>query len=360
MATLEPCAKAKCPSGMGLNALTGLVIAIAAIACILPSDRGIIATAQASAENLVIPLPRPRPVMRLPRPRLGTFPGSTRVMEFESAPFPYDGKNPVTGKPFFNVFYEGRFGRRGARGQVYWENDTYTDPRVLLHIPKGFDIRKPAVIVVFFHGHGARIDRDVRDRQQVAAQITRSDANAVVVAPQFAVDAADSSPGAFWEPGFIDEFLSEAAEQFALMLGQPKTVRTFFKMPIILVSYSGGYVPTAWALRLGHFKDRLRGIVLMDSLYGELEQFEKWILSNRNGFFISGYLGSTRARNLELQRDLADKGIAIQRSLNGNIAPGSVVFIPGHSEDSHRDYVTQAWTADPIADILNRLPQYHQ
>ena len=172
--------------------------------------------------------------------------------------------------------------------------------RVLLSIPKGFDIRKPAVMVVFFHGHGAKIDRDVRDRQQVAAQITRSDANAVVVAPQFAVDAADLSPGAFWDPGFFDEFLSEAGEQFALMLGQPKTARTFFKMPLIFVSYSGGFVPTAWALRLGHIKDRLRGIVLMDSLYGELEHFENWILKYRRGFFISGYLGSTRARNLQL------------------------------------------------------------
>ena len=242
----------------------------------LPTDRGIIATAHATgAENLAIPLPRPRPVIRIPRPRLGSFPGKTQLMDFESAPFPYDGKNPMTGQPFFNVFFEGRFGRRGARGQVYWENDTYTDPRVLLHIPKGFDIRKPAVMVVFFHGHGARIDRDVRDRQQVAAQITRSDANAVVVAPQFAVDAADSSPGAFWEPGFFDEFLSEASEQFALMLGQPKAVRTFFRMPVVFISYSGGFVPTAWALRLGHLKDRLRGIVLMDSLYGELEHFRE-------------------------------------------------------------------------------------
>ena len=124
-------------------------------------------------------------------------------MEFESAPFPYDGKNPITGKPFFDVFFDGRFGKRGARGHVYWENESYTDSRVLLSIPKGFDIRKPAVMVVFFHGHGAKIDRDVRDRQQVAAQITRSDANAVVVAPQFAVDAADSSPGAFWDPGLL-------------------------------------------------------------------------------------------------------------------------------------------------------------
>lgn len=346
---------------MGPNALTGFGAAILAIVAILQPDHGIIATAQATgAENLVIPLPRPRPVIRVPRPRLGAFPGKTQLMEFESAPFPYDGKHPLTGKPFFNVFYDGRFGRRGARGQVYWENETYTDPRVLLHIPKGFDIRKPAVIVVFFHGHGAKIDRDVRDRQQVAAQITRSDANAVVVAPQFAVNAADSSPGAFWEPGFFDEFMSEAGEQFALMLGQPRAARTFFKMPIIFISYSGGFVPTAWALRLGNIKDRLRGIVLMDSLYGELEHFEKWILSNRRGFFISGYLGSTRTRNLQLQRELAEKNIPISKSLDATIRPGSVVFIAGHSEDSHRDYVTQSWTVDPIADILNRLPEFQQ
>jgi hypothetical protein len=99
----------------GLNALTGITAAILAIACILAPDRGIIATARATgAENLVIPLPRPRPVIRIPRPRVGTFPGITRVMDFESAPFPYDGMNPITGKPFFNVFFDGRFGRRGA------------------------------------------------------------------------------------------------------------------------------------------------------------------------------------------------------------------------------------------------------
>ena len=120
--------------------------------------------------------------------------------------------------------------------------------------------------------------------------------------------------------------MSEAAEQFALMLGQPKSVRTFFKLPILFVSYSGGFVPTAWALRLGQIKDRLRGIVLMDSLYGELEHFEKWILSNRRGFFISAYLGSTRARNLELQRDLADKGIPT--ILTGFAVPGCNMHSP--------------------------------
>ena len=72
-------------------------------------------------------------------------------------------------------------------------------------------------------------------------------------------------------------------------------------------------------------------------------------------------ISARRARAiLSCSATLPNKGIPIQKSLDGDIKPGSVVFIPGHSEDSHRDYVTQSWTADPIADILNRLPEYHQ
>ena len=63
---------------------------------------------------------------------------------------------------------------------------------------RGFDPKRPAVMVVFFHGHGANLAQDVYDRQQVPAQITAAGVNAVLVAPQFAVDAADSSAGKFW------------------------------------------------------------------------------------------------------------------------------------------------------------------
>ena len=70
-------------------------------------------------------------------------------------------------------------------------------------------------MVVFFHGHGANLARDVRDRQQVPAQITAAGTNAVLVAPQFAVDAADSSAGKFWEPNGFRRFLDEAAVKLA-------------------------------------------------------------------------------------------------------------------------------------------------
>ena len=72
-----------------------------------------------------------------------------------------------------------------------------------------FDARKPGVIVVFFHGNGATLERDVRDRQMVPQQISDSGVNAVLLAPQLAVDAADSSAGKFWQPGGLKRFVDE-------------------------------------------------------------------------------------------------------------------------------------------------------
>jgi hypothetical protein len=71
------------------------------------------------------------------------------------------------------------------------------------------------VIVVFFHGHGATLERDVRDRQLLPAQISESGANAVLVAPQLAYDAADSSAGKFWERGGLKRFMAEATGHLA-------------------------------------------------------------------------------------------------------------------------------------------------
>jgi len=70
---------------------------------------------------------------------------------------------------------------------VLWESQIFSDDRVLLHIPPSFNPKRPAVMVVFFHGHGANLAKDVRDRRQVPAQITAAGVNAVLVAPQFAL-----------------------------------------------------------------------------------------------------------------------------------------------------------------------------
>ena len=96
-----------------------------------------------------------------------------------------------------------------------------------MHVPKNFDVRKPGVIVVFFHGNGATLERDVRDRQLVPQQISDSGVNAVLLAPQLAVDAANSSAGKFWQPGGLKRFMDESADHLAELYGDPERGQGF-------------------------------------------------------------------------------------------------------------------------------------
>src|SRR5262245_20865598 len=166
----------------------------------------------------------------------------SKLVEFDTAPFPYDGLMPRSNKPFLDVVENGRRGHRTSAGHVYWADETYSDRQVLLHLPKGFDIRRPSLLIVFFHGHGAKLADDVYLRQQVPAQLSSSGVNAALVAPQLAFNAADSSAGKFWEPGAFARFLGEAAQHLARLHGDPRSVRSFASMPVVIVAYSGGYL----------------------------------------------------------------------------------------------------------------------
>ena len=289
----------------------------------------------------------------------------TSLVAFETAPFPYSGSVAETDKPFINVEENGRRGHRTAFGRTYWEDETYADSRVLLHIPKGFDVRRPSVMIVYFHGHGATLRRDVLARQRVPAQISASGVNAVLVVPQFAVDASDSSAGKFWQPGAFGEFLGEAAQKLALLHGDPRSVRAFASMPIVMVAYSGGYAPAAWCASRGGVSNRVRGVVLLDALYGELDKFASWISADRSAFFVSTYLSSTRDKNAELERVLVSRDVEITNGLDRRLTPGSVSIFAGvgdgtEGKRTHRDLVTHAWVDNPLADLLGRLKEYRR
>lgn len=283
----------------------------------------------------------------------------TTLVPFDTAPFPYHGTMPGSNAPFLNVDENGRKGHRTGSGRVYWEDQTYNDNRVLLHIPKGFDIRRPALMMVFFHGHGATLERDVLARQKVPDQISASNANVVLVAPQLAVDAADSSAGKFWQPGVFGRFIGEAGQQLARLHGDRKSLRTFASMPVIIVAYSGGYVAAASAIERGGLKKRVRGVVLLDSLYGDLDKFAHWIEADPSAFFVSVYLGSTRNQNAQFEDILAAHDVDVSPQINTRLATGGVAVVPG-GDGRHRDLVTHAWVDNPIIDILKRLPEYRR
>jgi len=281
----------------------------------------------------------------------------TTLVSMKSSAFPFYGNNPASDAPFLNVSSGDRRGHRSYSGRVYWQDQTYNDSRVLMHIPENFDVRKPGVIVVFFHGNGATLERDVRDRQLVPQQITDSGVNAVLLAPQMAVDAADSSAGKFWQPGGFKRFMEESVGNLARLYGDPASAKQFAKMPIVIVGYSGGFLPTAWSLEVGGISDRVRGVILLDAIYGELDKFASWIEGHRSGFFVSSYTHYTSGHNHELMHMLRAKGIAVSEDMDGPLRPGSVRFVETGSGITHRDYVTQAWTRNPIEEVLVKMAQ---
>jgi hypothetical protein len=289
------------------------------------------------------------PYQRPPREELTTLVG------LKSSAFPYFGNNPRTDEPFINISKGERRGHRSYGGKVYWQDETYNDNRVLMHVPENFDIKKPGVIVVFFHGHGARLERDVRDRQLVPQQISQSGANAVLLAPQLAVDAADSSAGKFWQPGGLKRFINESSEYLARLYGDPNAARTFANMPVIIIGYSGGFVPTAWSLEVGGLGNRVRGVVLLDAVYGELDKFASWVGNNRSSFFVSAYTRYTQRHDQELMAMIREKGVSISDDMDGPLRPGSVVFVKTPDGVTHRDYVTHAWTDRPVKEVLAKM-----
>jgi hypothetical protein len=279
----------------------------------------------------------------------------TTLVGLKSSAFPYLGNNPRTDEPFLNISRGDRRGHRGNAGRVYWQDETYNDNRVLMHVPENFDVRKPGVIVVFFHGNGATLERDVRDRQLVPQQISDSGVNAVLLAPQLAVDAADSSAGKFWQPGGLKRFVNESSDHLARLYGDPRTAKDFANMPVIIVGYSGGFVPAAWSLEVGGLGNRVRGVFLLDAVYGELDKFASWIVNNRSGFFVSAYTRHTKRHDRELMQMLKEKGITIAEDMDGPLQPGSVAFVESAEGVTHRDYVTRAWTENPVKEVLVKM-----
>jgi len=280
------------------------------------------------------------------------------LASFQNSAFPYRGLIPnyqESGKsrPFLDVNDNGRLGHSSPRGGLHWEDETYSDHSVLMAAPMSFDPSRPGVIIVFFHGNMATLSRDVVARQQIVRQVADSSLNAVLVAPQLAVDAPDSSAGRFWTQGGFSTFLDEAETK----LGQfyPGAAGAFRRMPVVIVAYSGGYLPAVYSLAVGGAQGRVRGVVLLEALYGERDKFVNWVEGpGRHGFFISAYSTSSKEGNEALRAELEQAGVRAESGLPSSLSPGVVAFVDAGQVD-HNDFLTSAWGGTPLRDILARI-----
>ena len=283
---------------------------------------------------------------------------SIELAAFQNSAFPYHGLIPnyqETGKtrPFLDVDDNGRLGHSSPRGGLLWEDQTYNDRTVLLAAPETFDPSRPGHIVVFFHGNNATLERDVIARQQIVRQLADSGLNAVLVAPQLAHDAPDSSAGKFWSPDGFAAFLDEAERKLGDFY--PSARGAFRRMPVIVVAYSGGYLPAAYSLTVGGDAGRVRGVVLLDALYGERDKFVGWIEGpGRNAFFVSAYSTSSQDGNMAVEAELRQAGLTVQDNLPASLVPGEIAFVDAGVVD-HNDFVTSAWGGAPLRDVFSRI-----
>jgi hypothetical protein len=313
---------------------------------------GLLLPADVMARTLSRSSPPP-PVTRAQRQSV------TRILPFRWSPFPYRGAGDDGRTPFFNVV-EGKGRRRGrlsASGEVLWEDVVYSDAGVLLHVPASFDPRQPARIVVFFHGHGSSIDRVASD-MELARQLAQADVNAVLVAPQFAREAADSSPGKFWQPGIFARFIEEATLRLtdaaaANRAERPAVAAALRKAKVVLIAFSGGYKPAAFVLDRGGANARIDGVVLLDALYDEEERFARWFAAMRRQSFVASlYTDSTAPRQAILMDMLRRRRIAFGTELPASLRPGSAAFVACGSIQRHGRFVLEGPPRDPVRVLL--------
>ena len=241
--------------------------------------------------------------------------GEDRARRLRHLAVPLSGQPPGQDKPFFDVEKDGRRGHTSPRGGIYWEDTTYSDRRVLLYIPRGFDAALPAVMIVYFHGNVATLERVVHRQQQVPRQLAESGLNAVLVAPQLAVNAADSSAGRFYDAGQFRRFVEEAGVRLARLHGDQRARAAIESLPVIVVAYSGGYAPAAWA---AHHGGSATGCAASSC---STRSTPRWTSSRpgssgaSSAFFFSAFSRSARDENLVLQRMLAERRIDFATSL---------------------------------------------
>ena len=277
--------------------------------------------------------------------------GLTFIARLTHAPFPIDDSD--------GAFFDGRDSETGQRFHTgpdgpLPETRHFRDDRVLFHVPRHFDPTRPFTLLVFFHGHRTELRRTLVRAMKLTRQIDESGANVLLVAPQLARDAADSHPGKLAQSGGLARLLCEAAGVLARAV--PGLNRAALaRAPVILAAFSGGYRTVAYGLERGGIGRRLRGVVLLDAVYGEVERFQDWLAApGRRGFFLCLYGPSSRSDTEALAARIKRAGQGLSTRYPARIRPNAVYIV---SFDTPHDRVPLAGPpAHPLADILRRLP----
>lgn len=291
------------------------------------------------------------PLLPAAQPLPGPAEGRTFIRELRTAPFPYTGKVGDSDTDFLD-FTDPDTGERfhtTRNGQRFPASLHYTDSRVLFHVPPGFNSRKPFTLLIYFHGHNSEVERTLAE-QEIPAQIDASGRNVILIAPQLARDAVDSSPGKFYRPGAFGDFLAEATGILEHELGLTAKRRPR-SSPVVLVGFSGAYRTVAYILDRGGVNGRIRGVILLDSLYDDLDKYEAWLVKNRKKVFLASlYTPSTADNQRQLMTGLKRQKVKFHFGRFAVLKSNSIFF--KELETPHLDLPRLGPPHHPLAYLL--------
>lgn len=196
----------------------------------------------------------------------------------------------------------------------------YDDRTVLVFVPKHFRPARNGRIdaLVHFHGHNSTVLPAI-ETHELREQLAESRQNAILIAPQGPVRAADSNGGKLEQPGGLQRMLDEVMREIA----RPSVRRALGPSAIVgsprighlcLSAHSGGYKVVAACLENGGVE--VSEVYLFDALYGSVPAFRSWM--GRGGKrgprrkLVSTYATPpVRTNNLTLMNDLLADGVDV-------------------------------------------------
>jgi hypothetical protein len=227
--------------------------------------------------------------------------GVTLMMELEHAPFPAPGS---------------------------W----HRDPTVLVFVPRHHRPGPGGTIhfVVHFHGHNSSVER-ATTTHQLREQLFDSKQNAILVVPELAVMAPDSSAGKLETPGafarLLDDVLATLESREArIALGASAPGAGSKPGRVCISAHSGGFHAAACAIRTGGAA--VHEVYLFDALYADTEVFRDWVVAGRGKPMSSRHklvsyytAGTTEANTRRVFAELEQAGVTVAREdLEGTLS----------------------------------------
>jgi hypothetical protein len=197
----------------------------------------------------------------------------------------------------------------------------YADATVIAFVPSHFRMGRDSAVsvVVHFHGHHSTAERAIV-AHQLREQLYESKQNAILLVPQLAVNAADSSCGKLEVPGGFARMITEALATLSDGVVQAACGRAAIPDDatvgrVCVSAHSGGWHAAARALEHGGVP--VRETYLFDALYAESDVFRDWVIAgagkpmSARHKLVSYYTGGTTEANTRaLFADLERAGVS--------------------------------------------------